>query len=491
MTDSVAPAVLEALAGWLPQARWFADKDLLTRGLHVADAIPLSGIGVLLLVDVAGEDRTSGKPPGAVKPSARQTVEADGFPSLAKDEHRYLIPVNAAMTDDVAATPAFARWLLDTVFAGVSIAGTAGRVEGRGVGGVPSLSAGVPDVSLMGVDASNTSCRVRVGETAYATKLIRRCRAGVQPEVEVGAFLAEQTSWRGTPRLQGWLDYLPADGGPATTLATVHAFAPGCVGAWDALLGLVRRGGLDSPHGQRVLAIADALAIVTAEMHAALASRANVPAFAPEIPTAAARRGFAESLAAHAAEVCHTIAAYAASTDAPLAGRLRAVADRAADLRARLAAAAEIDDGAAWIRVHGDYHLGQVLLDGRDQPLVIDFEGEPGRSLDERRAKTTACKDVAGMCRSFDYLLRCAARAGGPAYRPEDCDRLQRRFVEGYVRRVAGQGWWPARAADAEALLAASMLDKALYELAYEIRNRPNWIEVPLAAVEALLYPPA
>jgi trehalose synthase-fused probable maltokinase len=189
--------------------------------------------------------------------------------------------------------------------------------------------------------------------------------------------------------------------------------------------------------------------------------------------------------------VCRQIAAYAADADTPLADRLRAVAGCAANLRSRLMAVAEIDAGAAWIRVHGDYHLGQVLLDGHDRPLVIDFEGEPGRSLEERRAKTTACKDVAGMCRSFDYLLRCAARDGGPAYRADESRGLQRRFVEGYARRVAGQEWWPTRPADADSLLAASMLDKAVYELAYEIRNRPDWIEVPLAAVEALLYPPA
>ena len=460
MTAPVAPAVLDAVAAWLPQARWFADKDRLARGLRVAEAIPLPGIGVVLLVDVTG-----GRAP-------------------------YVVPAAADGTD-VAATPEFARWVLDTTFTGACVAGASGRVVGRVVGAEVKAPAGVPEVAVMGADASNTSCRVRLGDVAYATKLIRRCRAGVQPEVEVGAFLAEQTSWRGTPRLLGHIDYRPADGGPATTLATVHAFAPGCVGAWDALLSLVRDGGLDGPHGRRVLAIVDAVAAVTAEMHAALASRADVPAFAPEVPTTAARRGFADRLAAHADEVCRMVTADAAHAEAPLADRLRAVAGRVADLRARLSVAATIEDAAAWIRVHGDYHLGQVLLDDRDQPLVIDFEGEPGRSLEERRVKTTACKDVAGMCRSFDYLLRCATREGGPAYRAEASRELQRRFVAGYERRVAGQRWWPARPADAEALLAASILDKAVYELAYEIRNRPDWVEVPLAAVEALLYPPA
>jgi maltose alpha-D-glucosyltransferase/alpha-amylase len=179
------------------------------------------------------------------------------------------------------------------------------------------------------------------------------------------------------------------------------------------------------------------------------------------------------------------IAAPRPNVPAAIAARLRAVAARRDELVSRLAAVARIDSAAANIRVHGDYHLGQVLLPPGDQPLVIDFEGEPGRSLDERRAKTSACKDVAGMCRSLDYLLRCAARIGGPADVAADAAHLQQRYVAGYASRVSGRPWWPARPADADSLLAAYVLDKALYELAYELHNRPDWIEVPLAAVEA------
>jgi maltose alpha-D-glucosyltransferase/alpha-amylase len=341
-----------------------------------------------------------------------------------------------------------------------------------------------PAVAVIGPDASNTSLCVTVGDAAFAVKLMRRCRPGIQPEVEVGSFVAEQTSWRGTPRLYGWLDYEPADGDPAATLATIHEFATGCDAAWDRLLGLVRADGSGS---LRLLTLVDALASVTAEMHASLASRSDVAAFAPHFPTAADRHAQAGSLAAHADAVCRMIMAPGPSLPPEISARLRAVASRRAELASRLEAGAEIDAAAATIRVHGDYHLGQVLLTPDDRPLVIDFEGEPGRSLDERRAKTSACKDVAGMCRSLDYLLRCAARAGGPVYAAADAANLQRRYVAGYARRVSGQPWWPARPADADAVLAAYVLDKALYELAYELRSRPDWIDVPLAAVEALL----
>jgi maltokinase len=458
MTSLPLDPLVTAIAGRLPQARWFAGKGQGIGAVSLVDAIPLPDAATLAIVEVA----------------------------IAGESSRYVMPVDASGTD-VAATPAFARWLIDTVWNGATQAGGRGRIVGRAVGELRKLPAGRPAIAVIGPDASNTSCRVAIGDATFAVKLMRRCRPGIQPEVEVGAFVAEQTSWRGTPRLCGWIDYEPAGGGPAATLATVHEFAAGCDAAWDRLLGLVRADGSVSP---RLLAIVDALAAVTAEMHAALASRTDVAAFAPVFPTAADRHAQARSLAAHADSVCRLITEPGPNVTAEITARLRAVASRRADLVSRLEAEADIDSAAANIRVHGDYHLGQVLLMPDDQPLVIDFEGEPGRSLDERRTQTSACKDVAGMCRSLDYLLRCAARDGGPAYVAAGAANLQQRYVAGYASRVSGRPWWPARHADAEALLAAYVLDKALYELTYELRNRPDWIEVPLGAVEALLDHP-
>jgi maltose alpha-D-glucosyltransferase/alpha-amylase len=153
------------------------------------------------------------------------------------------------------------------------------------------------------------------------------------------------------------------------------------------------------------------------------------------------------------------------------------------------------------IRVHGDYHLGQVLvaeqynkllvaeqcdklLVAEHGVLVIDFEGEPGRSLAERREKTAAAKDVAGMCRSFDYLLRHVAKSTGRPFAAADLQRLEDCYLEAYREVAAGQPWWPADRESAGQLLAVFKLDKAIYELAYELNNRPDWIDVPLAAVE-------
>jgi len=167
-----------------------------------------------------------------------------------------------------------------------------------------------------------------------------------------------------------------------------------------------------------------------------------------------------------------------------VAADLRVVLGRRDEIVASLQRWAAIESDAMLIRVHGDYHLGQVLIrEPGPEPLVIDFEGEPGRSLEERRRRTSVCKDIAGMCRSFDYLLRHAARSGSTPYRAADLELLEATFLDAYRAVARGHAWWPADATKADALLAVYKLDKAVYELAYELAHRPDWVEVPLAAL--------
>lgn len=468
MSLILPPSLPDLLAGWLPRARWFAAKGRPIERIEIADAamVPAAGLA-LVLADVHAGGEVS----------------------------RYALPLDCVTGDDASCTAGFANWLVDTALAGGSTAARRGRFVGHATGRASPAGDATRQppihVSPLGTDASNTSLRATRPGLDVAVKLLRRCRAGIQPEVEIGDFLAVEAAWRGTPRLRGWIDYVP-DGTTAgtTAIATVHDFAAGCTSAWDHLVGLVQEGGLAGPHGGAILALVDRIGRVTGEMHAALASRSDLPAFAAEWPTAADRRHAAAAMVDHARRVFDMISTAAPSLPAPLAVRLRAVAARRDDLLGRLEARAGIDDGAAFIRGHGDYHLGQLLVSGvgeadPDRVLVIDFEGEPGRSLDERRRKTTACRDVAGMCRSFDYLLRHVARSGGPPHRSEDLRLIEHRFLTAYGSQAAGRPWWPASPTDASRLLSISALDKALYEIAYELANRPDWIEVPLAAIEA------
>jgi trehalose synthase-fused probable maltokinase len=154
-------------------------------------------------------------------------------------------------------------------------------------------------------------------------------------------------------------------------------------------------------------------------------------------------------------------------------------------------------DLAAWrIRCHGDYHLGQVLCTGRDF-VVIDFEGEPARSLTERRTKHPAMVDVAGMLRSLQYVpyvcldrkrSEPGASAGGPVEDGEawaECwsGWTGAGFLKAYISGVSGEELWPSDREDANVLLVSHLLEKAVYELAYELNNRPGWVRIPLKGI--------
>lgn len=470
-TPSPSRSLLESrLASGIAAARWFAAKGRRIDGLTIHDSIPLPGTdAILAIVDIAtadGGQRYAAVP--ATAPAERIGADAAGE---------------------------FARWLAAAVAVPAERAGERGRFVVHAV--PPPLPprgiAPAAAVAPLGGDASNSSFVVRDPSAPLAVKLVRRCRPGIQPEVEVGRFFATASPWNETPRLRGWLEYVPhaaagaADEAAATVIATVHDFVPGCTTAWESLLGLLVTGGPATI--DRIVPIAAAIGRTTARMHAALAARPDVAAFAPHPATAAGRRRLAAALQAHAEEVLARVGLEAERCEEPLAARLASLASARGgfgerfDRLGRTAAATGAGAGAD-IRVHGDYHLGQVLLGGGpDGVLVIDFEGEPGRPLDERRAHTSAAKDVAGMCRSFDYLLRQAAKGGGPAYDSRGLARLEGSFLDAYRTAANAAPWWPAAGADE--LVEAYRLDKALYELAYEIDNRPDWVDVPLAALLA------
>jgi maltose alpha-D-glucosyltransferase/alpha-amylase len=443
----------QAIASWLPQARWCAGRA--AAELILADACHTDGI-TLALVD-------------ARSPAGGEPV-------------RYVVPVTNDTGADAACTPAFARWLVDVVKTGRTVPGIHGTFVGHPLGHQAPSPAAPVDVVPLGADASNTSCLVRTRDGGCVTKLLRRCRVGIQPEVEVGTFFATQSPFAATPRLRGWLEYRPAGGGPTTALATIHDHLPGCESAWDVLGRLLIDRGLDGPHSDRIATLVAAIGRGTAAMHMALAARPDVPAFAPRDVTTADRAAAAADLVAHATEVL-AVAAAATAVPAGVADRVRRVVAAREAIGTRLRGIADVLP-AKLIRVHGDFHLGQVLVAvADDRVFVIDFEGEPGRTLDARRAFAPAAKDVAGMCRSFDYL----ARHAGVSHPSETAAILERRFRAAYVAEVAGHAWWPADDASADRLVTLLALDKAVYELAYELRHRPDWVGIPLAGIEAAL----
>lgn len=473
-------ALAVRLAASLPMTRWFAHKAERIAGVTIRERLSLPQSSAdLIVADVA--------------------LEGHASPT------RYVVMIDEA-SDEAGAMPACSRWLLDLLLAGGAVYGRGGRFVGHRIA-EPAGTTGVPPVgpvvaNAIGGDASNTTLVVRCAGTAWVVKIFRRCRAGISPEVEIGEFFATSSPWRDTPRLRGWLEYVPEavpSGGPpdegSIAIATLHEFMPDHTTGWNRLVHLLTEGrGIEGRFGRHVVDIVAALGRVTARMHRAFAARPDIPAFAPALATAAGLESATTRMRTHADHVFASIESRLPHLPPTLAPRMHAVLAARARLTSRWTCPPGLVAAVSTIRVHGDYHLGQVLVAEHDdevtfaehdtQPLVIDFEGEPGRSLDERREKTFAAKDVAGMCRSFDYLLRHVAKSTRRPYAPADLQRLEDSYLDAYRNEAAGEPWWPVDRMVADALLGMFKLDKAIYELAYEVDNRPDWIDVPLAAIE-------
>jgi maltokinase len=297
-------------------------------------------------------------------------------------------------------------------------------------------------------------------------KLDRRVEPGVNPELELLRFLTER-GFPNIPSLEGWAQYVgkPMD----ATLATLQHFVASEGDGWklaldslagdpEAFLGRLRR-----------------LGEVTGAMHTVLASDASDPSFCAEEPSA-------EALALLVATVDEEIEqAFASLPDDPA---LAPIVGRGEEVRERLRARSHVGATGRVIRHHGDYHLGQVLW-ANDDWVVIDFEGEPARGLTERRRKRSSLRDVAGMLRSFAYAASASEIERG-VKPPEDWEeRARAEFLAGYVDEVDASIIPSGQAFDR--LLALFELEKAVYELRYELDNRPDWVRIPVAGIVRLL----
>jgi predicted trehalose synthase len=412
------------LAGWLARQRWFAGKTRRIVETRVDDCLPLRG-STIFLVGVTLDDG-------------------------ARD--RYLVALEDGHgLADAFDNPGFCRALLDVMGAADDVRGDHGALIGRPSRAFPHrLPPDVPVRRIAG-EQSNTSI---VFEGAVIVKHFRRVADGLNPDLEITRFLTEQTSFRNTPRLAGALEYV-ADDGRRATVAVAHELVPDGRDGWQWLLDRLAAGdeALDALRG---------LGRRTAELHLALATPSADPAFTAE----AIGRG--------------DVAAWTAAIERQVtAARAAAAGSRLPDVPAGIGTALAGLLGASKIRHHGDFHLGQTLCvrDGADF-VLIDFEGEPLRPLDERRRKHTPLRDVAGMLRSFAYAAATVARSGHDVGRWEE--RARQAFLDGY-RAAAGTAPFLPAGGDAFARAVAVLeLEKAAYEVVYEANNRPDWVSIPL-----------
>jgi maltose alpha-D-glucosyltransferase/alpha-amylase len=350
--------------------------------------------------------------------------------------------------------------------------------------------------------AQGSNSAVGVGHRLFL-KFYRRLQAGIGPEIEVGRFLTEVAGFRQCVPVAGAVEYL-ADDGTATPLAMLQGYVDNQGDGWtyteDYLARTLeqdRTAGTadDEAHGA-YLALVATLAQRTGELHRALATATTDPAFAAEPATRDDVEAWQRLAAEEALDSLNRLAAKAHALPAAAATVANRLLDRRAELLDRLAAALPDQGGSQKIRIHGDYHLGQVLLAQNDF-VIIDFEGEPGRPLTERRKKYSPLRDVAGMLRSFDYAARTAhERAAAGATEKEQpliaaaAEAWRRQaseaYLAGYRATVAGSGLFGDWSA-AGALLDLFVLEKACYELRYELDHRPDRVHLPVNGILATL----
>jgi maltose alpha-D-glucosyltransferase/alpha-amylase len=336
-------------------------------------------------------------------------------------------------------------------------------------------------------------------------KILRRVTPGIHPEIEIGRFFVEQAPFANAPRLLGWVEL--TEGEQNSALAVVHEFIDNQGDAWafisQSLDRLIAEQQLlpdetisETPESAAMLGRLRQIGERTADFHRTIASRPDIPDFAPEPIGKEDMTRWTDALQVRAENVFALLdRSEATLSDAakPLAARLR---DNRQKILTHIAENRDTSIDAVKIRHHGDFHLGQVLIANNDS-FLLDFEGEPRRSLDERRHKAPAARDVAGFCRSIDYAtsaaLNRAAAAPGEAKQKLAArlrlwtQKLIEAYWQSYREALADDRLWPRDDEQSRQLLDFFLLEKAFYEIEYELTNRPDWVGIPLEATLRIL----
>jgi maltokinase len=422
-----------SLIEFITSQRWYGSKTREVGSATVVDSARLRGDLELQLVEVRFETGTH--------ETYQLLTDGRDFNALAEDAH--------------------ARTLLELMRAGETVQASEGMVE---FASLPGMSSEPRAARLIEGEQSNSSV---VFDDALILKVFRRVEAGINPELELLRFLTD-AGFENIAELAGWYAYGGAQ--MEATLGIMQRFVAGAEDGWERALDAIVAG------DEAFLDTLRRLGEVTGRMHSALGSDPADPSFCPE-PTST------ESLGLLTATVDEEIERVFVSLPDDVAD-LDPIRGRGEEVRERLRLLTNIGGTGRVIRVHGDFHLGQTLWDGDDW-VILDFEGEPARSLPERRRKRSPLRDVAGMLGSFGYAASAAeVLRDSPA--PSDWeDRARDEFLEGY-RATVDRSLVPSGAA-MDRLLKVFELEKAVYELRYELNNRPDWVRIPVLGLARML----
>jgi trehalose synthase-fused probable maltokinase len=432
------------LLDWVTGQRWFGAKSRPLAHAQVLDRVPL---------------RTADPAFGLALVEMRYETGAHDIYQLLYAQR------DGEDVIDGLEDPALAREIVSAIRSGLTVQGDEGIVEFRPIEGFAGLGRELIDARYVGAEQSNTSV---VFDDELILKLFRRLEPGINPELEMLRFLTEH-GFTHIPALGGWYQY---SGGPlSATLGILQEFVRNAVDGWELALDEISR------EPESFLGRLHRLGVVTGEMHTVLGADAADPAFCPESPSV-------EALGLLTATVDEEIERV--FLDLPDDDeRLAPLAGRGEEVRELLRMLAHAASGGKIIRTHGDYHLGQTLWAQSDW-VILDFEGEPARSVAERRRKRSPLRDVAGMLRSFAYAASASTLVRGVEVPEGWEEQARRQFLDGYFA-TADPSLLPAGQLAIDRLLAVFELEKAVYELRYELDNRPDWVQIPVAGILRLL----
>jgi maltose alpha-D-glucosyltransferase/alpha-amylase len=492
---------LEALPGFITERRWFGDKGARRVSVDLPVTFPLAhgpDRFLLTIADVTSDGATS-------RYQLPLTIRWQRYTDIEKNEAKVIAALRRTAREgslvDAAAEPEFIGALAAKIHAGETVADGERQLAFRRTSAFETLHE-VASVKAAGVEQSNTTT---IADDRYVVKLLRKMTPGIHPEIEIGRFFVEQAPFANAPRLLGSVELI--EGGRSSALAVVHEFIQNQGDAWSfisqSLDRLIAEQQLlpsetisETPESAAMLGRLRQIGERTADFHRAIASRSDIPDFAPEPVKADDMAHWTDAQLERARNVFRLLDL---SQDT-LGDATKPLAAEMQEHREQILAHIDGNRGVAIeamkIRHHGDFHLGQVLIANNDS-FLLDFEGEPRRSMEERRRKAPAARDIAGFCRSIDYATS-AALGRAAASSDEEKTKLAARlrlwtqqlieaYWQSYREALADDRLWPRDETQSRHLLDIFLLEKAFYEIEYELTNRPDWVGIPLEATLRIL----
>jgi maltose alpha-D-glucosyltransferase / alpha-amylase len=505
---------LEVLPNHIHNSRWFGSKARTFRNLKVIEqlAFPSDADGARLwFVEVNYLDAPTETYAIPVKIASAEMAH-----SITQNAPQAVVAhfahSNGAILCDAIWDATFRSQLFDSIVRHRTLQAQAGQFVGMAT---PNLESQELDFSgnsqVLSAEQSNSSM---LFDNRFFLKLYRKLEDGVNPDVEITRFLTEQTNFPNVPAFIGALEYRRSKAEPTVVCLLQEAVAnEGNV--WtltvDALgrfyeRVLERKADLQTetaPPGALLEELVGGvypekvklLGQRTGELHLALASRTDNPAFAPEPFNSMTQRSVYQSMRTSLRRAFTSLEKKLSDVPAKFRSEAREVLAAEKEILAREKRLLDRRANAAKIRIHGDYHLGQLVYTGKDF-VILDFEGEPSRPLSDRKMKRSALRDVAGMMRSFQYAAYAALWQ--PAMRKEDVPFLEgwadlwyrqtsSLFLQSYLNTTTGATFIPKNSDDLPIIVESYLLDKAVYEIGYELNNRPSWVVIPIRGIKHIL----